>query len=31
MNDKLRLETFGWIIGAAVIAAWLFMPLWLAS
>lgn len=31
MNDKLHLELFGWIVGLSVMAAWISMPLWLAS
>lgn len=31
MNDKLRFEVFGWIVGTAVMVAWLSMPLWLGS
>ncbi len=29
MNDKLRLEVFGWIVGTAIIVAWVSMPFWL--
>jgi hypothetical protein len=30
MNDKLNLQLFGWIIGVAIMTAWLLMPLWLS-
>lgn len=28
MNDKLNLEICGWIIGMAVMVAWIAMPMW---
>jgi len=31
MNDKLRFEVFGWIVGTAIMLAWLSMPLWLVN